>query len=567
MVGRPWAIALLYLGITIAMTWPIAARIDRDLPSDLGDPAFVAGVMAWGAEHWIAFFQGDLGAAARFWDAPIFHPEPLTLAYSEHFALQSLITLPAYALTRNPVLGYNLAFLATFVLAGLGMYLLVRDLIGGGSRFSAPAFVAGLAFAFTPYRVATLPHLQVLSSQWMPFVLLGIHRYVRDRSSDALTGAGAALWAQNLSSGYYMLFFTPFAALYALVAMWGHAAYRSVAAWRGLLVMGGISMLATLPFAIPYWLRTQGTRRSLDEVIWFSADLEGWLTASPLLHVWGHLQTLVKAEGFLFPGVTVVVLAVVGLWQARRVAPVAVAFAGLALVLSFWLSLGPQIQVATQPVDFPALYRPLWAFVPGFNAARVPARFATVTVLALALLAGVALTRWNSGRRRWIIAVCGALIVAEGAAAPLPTNGIWTSAPEELKAPAARLYRLRDAPPVFRYLATLETHAVVAHFPFGVPEREIQYGYYAMLHGTSTVNGYSGAFPPSYNIRLGALRHPLADPDAMHFVLDLDGVTHVVVHTGAYLDAGGRQLIERLADAGWAQVARFGDDYVLRRRP
>jgi hypothetical protein len=563
MLKRLWVVALLYLAITVVMTWPLVARIDRDLPSDLGDPAFVAGVIGWGAEQWLALLAGDLSAASRFWNAPIFHPEPLTLAYSEHFALHSLLTLPAYVLTRNPILCYNLAFLSTFVVGALGMYLLVRDLLDVREGFSAPAFVAGLAFVFAPYRVATMPHLQVLSSQWMPYVFLGLHRYFRHDSGNGLLGAGAALWAQNLSSGYYMLFFGPFVALYALVEMALTGAWRHWRKWRDLIVTGAVALVATMPFALPYLERTRGTHRSLAEVIWFSADLEAWLTASPLLNLWGHLQTLAKAEGFLFPGVTVVVLALAGIVGGWRRARIAVVFGVLALTVSFWLSLGPQIQLDTQPVNFPALYRPLWEYVPGFNAARVPSRFATITVLALALLAGVGLTWFDRERARWVAAVCGLLILAEGAALPLPTNATWSSAPGQFVPPSSRLYRLEEAPDVFKYLARLDRSAAIVHFPFGLPEREIQYGYYAMLHGHHIVNGYSGAFPSSYNLRIGFLSNPFADPSSVQMILDLDRVSHAVVHTGAYTDGQGMAVVELLERLGWKRSARFGDDYVL----
>ena len=164
------------------------------LPGDLGDPAFLTGVLAWGSDHWLALFSGNLGAASTFWDAPIFYPERVATALSEHIALHSLLTLPVYLVTRNAVLCYNLWFLATFVLSAFGMYLLVRDLTGRPGA----AVVAGLAFGFAPYRIATLAHLQVLSSHWMPFVLLGLRRYVATGNSNALLGAGAALWAQNL---------------------------------------------------------------------------------------------------------------------------------------------------------------------------------------------------------------------------------------------------------------------------------------------------------------------------------------------------------------------------------
>ncbi len=567
--GRAVVVSVIYLVITLVMTWPVAAGIERDVPGDLGDPAFVAGMMAWGAEHWLALFGGDLSAAAGFWNAPIFYPEPRATAYSEHFALHSLLTLPVYAVTHNIILCYNLWFVSTFVVGAFGMYLLVRDLTGRPTV----AFLAGLAFAFAPYRVATLSHLQVLSSQWMPFVLFGLRRYFNSGSSNALVGAGAALWAQNLSSGYYMVFFGPFVGLYAVAEMWTRGLLRRLTVWRDVVVTGAVATAATMPFAMPYLTQGRGSRRPMYEVGLYSADLLSWLTASPSMTVWGHLQTFTKTEGSLFPGVTIIVLAGIGLWrscrglvgQERQGSRVVALFGTLALVLSFWLSLGPQIQIGTHGTTFPALYRLAWEYVPGFGAARVPARFATITVLALALLAGVGLAAFDSHRRRWLLGVCGLLLLAEGSAFPLPKNGTWSSAPNDFVSPEARLYHFDDAPPVFRYLRRLDDRSVVAHFPFGLPEREIQYGYYASLHRKRTVNGYSGTFPPSYNVRLPVLRHPLADPQSTQANLEGDRVTHIVVHTGAWIRDDWMPIIDMLERAGWRRVAVFDRDYVLER--
>src|SRR5215510_1947195 len=119
------------------------------------------------------------------YDANIFFPAPLTLAYSEHLIPQAIQIFPIYALTGNPILCYNALFLSTFALSGLGMFLFARELTG-----SAPAaFVAGLAYAFAPYRFSNLSHLQVLSSAWMPFVLYGLRRYFETGRVLALAGA------------------------------------------------------------------------------------------------------------------------------------------------------------------------------------------------------------------------------------------------------------------------------------------------------------------------------------------------------------------------------------------
>ena len=164
-----------------------------------------------------------------------------------------------------------------------------------------------------------------------------------------------------------------------------------------------------------------------------------------------------------------------------------------------------------------------------------------------------------------LIAAAAALILAEAAAMPLPTNATWSSAPSEVAPPPARMYPLADAPDVFRYLAHVDGASVIAHFPFGLFEREIQDGYYAMLHGRRIVNGYSGASPTTYRMRLVVLSNPFADRQATATVLSLDRVTHVVVHAGAYLQGRGSAVIELLESEGWKRTVQFGDDVVLTR--
>src|SRR5262249_57253142 len=99
---------------------PFAAALPRHIAGDFGDPLFTSWVIAWDATH--------LGRG--WWNANIFAPRPLALAYSEHFLPQALQALPIYAATGNPILCYNLLFLSTFVLCALGMFLFARELTG-----------------------------------------------------------------------------------------------------------------------------------------------------------------------------------------------------------------------------------------------------------------------------------------------------------------------------------------------------------------------------------------------------------------------------------------------------
>ncbi len=301
-----------YIVITIAATWPLALGLGRDIAWDLGDSVLVTWILAWDCEQFRAILGGDFSRLATFFDANIFYPAPLTLAYSEHLIPQALQIFPVYLVTGNPILCYNLAFLSTFVLSGLGMYLLVRELTGN----ALAGFIAGLVFAFAPYRVAQSSHMQVLSAQWMPFVFYGLTRYFETRRVQPLAWASVALVVQNLSCGYYLLFFSPFAAIYALWEVWRRGLLRDRRTWMMLCGAGALVAVVTAPFLLPYAaLRNEvWGARTIAEVSRFSADVYSYATAFSEQRIWGRLvHAYPKAEGELFPGAVPLLLALAGI--------------------------------------------------------------------------------------------------------------------------------------------------------------------------------------------------------------------------------------------------------------
>jgi len=312
----------------------LAAGLTRDIPWDLGDSLLNAWILAWDADHLLRFFSGDFSALTGVWNANIFHPEPLTLAYSEHLFAQAVQILPVYALTGNIILSYNLLFLSTFVLSGLGTYLFVREVTGNPRA----AFVAGVIYAFAPYRVPQFAHLQVISSQWMPFALYGLRRYFdayavqssvrlqpdttyRWQTYMPLLGAAAALIAQNLSSGYFLFFFSPICAAYVVFEIATRRLWRDARVWIAVSATAAAVTLLTLPFLWPYLeLRRLGfPKRALSEVVTYSADFYSYWTAPPESHVWGRaMRAFPKHEGDLFPTLTGLILAVIGLAASMR---------------------------------------------------------------------------------------------------------------------------------------------------------------------------------------------------------------------------------------------------------
>jgi len=314
-----------YALATLATTWPLVPGLGRDFPWDLGDSVFICWVLQWGVDHAMRFLGGDFGAFAGYFNANIFYPEPLALAYSEHFTAQVIQALPIYAITGNIVLCHNLLFLSSFVLSGLGAYLLVRNLTGSAWA----GFVAGLFYAFAPYRNSQFSHLQVLSSQWMPFALYGLRRYFETRRLVPLVGASVALVAQNWSCGYFLLYFSPFVAAYALYELIGRGMWRESRVWVQLAGAALVVTAASVPFLLPnLQLRARGVGpRPLEEVVHYSADVYSYLTAHGALRIWGTIvRAFPKAEGDLFPGVMPILLVLVGVaahsvraWRASHV--------------------------------------------------------------------------------------------------------------------------------------------------------------------------------------------------------------------------------------------------------
>ena len=105
-----------------------------------------------------------------------------------------------------------------------------------------------------------------------------------------LAGAPLAWIAQNLSCGYYLLFFSPIVvAVHRLGDDDAAAVARRRAVVAALVAACAAVAAVTLLFLLPYLeLRHLGfSPRSLDETTRFSADVFAYLTADPNLRLWG----------------------------------------------------------------------------------------------------------------------------------------------------------------------------------------------------------------------------------------------------------------------------------------
>ena len=492
------AMAGLLTAMTVLMLYPYARHLDR--VSDLFDPLFSIWRIAWVAHQ----LPRD---PVHLYDANIFWPERYTLAQSDGMPLIGAAAAPLIWMGAPPAIVYNVFVLASFVLCGLTMYVLVRSLVGSGLAAVVPA----VAFAFYPFRFEHFLHIELLSAFWMPLALWALHKTLDDPGRRWRMGllTGAALAAQYLSGMYFGVFLACF-----MFVIWGVLAIarklRGVAI--GPLLAGaalaGALILPTLP---PYaHVRSSIGERSRDEVRRFSAQPADYLAVQHPDARFGGCN-----ERQVFPGFLIVLLALAALWPP--LSSVRVAYL-LGLALAFDVSLG------TNGIIHPYLYE--W-FLP-FRGLRVPARAAMLVGLSLSVLAGFGTARLSGllHRRRWkvaLVAVLCGVILAE----PRP------------KLDATPLPRVH---PVYSWFDGRPT-ATIVELPFWYPTAA-RYLFYSTSHWQRMVNGFSGSLPASYRPLHVAMR---TFPDeASMAALRSRGVSYAVIHEEFYGTPGYREIIARV---------------------
>ncbi|MBI2214919.1 MAG: hypothetical protein HYU52_14830, partial [Acidobacteria bacterium] len=299
---------LLFVLLAAAMTWPLIAHIDRAV-SDPGDPLLNAWIMDW---TWHAITT----PGAQFWHAPIFHPLRYTIAFSENLIGITVFFLPLYAAGVEPLTIYNIALLLGFAFSGYAAYVLGR--LVTGSR--AGGLIAGVFYAFMPFRFDHLPHLQHVWSGWLPLALAGLIWYGRKPSWQRASLLGLPLILNGLSNGHWLLFGGVATGLGAmLLAILSRRTFDRrfwIPLIVSLAIAHGILFVALRPYGIAADL--YGMRRWAGEAKAYSAKLSDWMIASSRNRFYGGNTSYSHPETCLFPGAVVLLLSSFSLLLLRR---------------------------------------------------------------------------------------------------------------------------------------------------------------------------------------------------------------------------------------------------------
>jgi hypothetical protein len=557
-VYRHAIVAVAFLAMTVVMVWPVTTLPRLGIGSYGGDALLNAWALAWN-NHVMS-----TGTAASYFDANSFYPAAHALARSEHLFGISLATLPVHAMTRDALLGYDIAWLLSFPFSAYSAYALA-----GIVATSVHARVcAGAMYAFAFYRFEHAVHLHLLWGVALPITLLYLHRWWHQP-----TRANLGLWAllvllQCLCS-WYLAVMCAFAngALFVWLALpVARDRLRAAGALRhtspGPLPLAAFALsvvvigAALYPFARPYLANPPAVA---GEAAANSASPAGyvrppagtlparWLAAVGVMpRSWSFEDT----NYIGMAGLLLTVLALPGLMRRecreRGAMPAFFVALGIAALL---VSFGPGI--AGSPVEGWSPYD-LLRRLPGMATFRAPARFALLVSLAMAMVGacGADLVRKKFGAAAvWLLTAIMLLEVAP----------IWYELGRPRPVARPRIYAmLRQYPP-----APVVSLPAFTSPPFDWFEAE--YLLSATEHWFPIVNGYSRFVPDGHRERMQRIA---AFPGAESIdELRRLGVGYVITHTERY----GVNLRAMIAEARRAPdvelIATSGPDYLWRVRP
>lgn len=485
---------LLVSAVSLAAMWPVPLHVGSVIGAHV-DALFGAWRLAWIADSLSS-------APAALFHPPIFYPHRWTLAYSDSILLSGALAAPLRWSGVSPLAAYNTFVMFSVLASGLAAMTLGKVITGS---WLAGA-LAGIIYTVNPHRMEHLERLELLTTAAVPLLFVLWHQAVRRNSSGFALMAGAAVAVQWYTGMYIGLFLACIAPLVLLDLIWTTRADRGRLA-AGFVAGGVLAAALVAPSVWPYLqARQQLGERQPEEIIAYSATIENFAAVHPRNALYANwLAANGAPERHLFPGVTAIVLAVVGLCASSGRTR---AVYGAVAVVAVMLTLGLNTPVFAWLREW---------FLP-FRAIRAPVRAANLVMLAVSVFAAagamVLFRRATTALATTLAVILGLVLFAEYRMRP----SVWTLRPGVHDSLA-----ILGVPP----------DAVLLELPVAQPERldlsvDAHYMFDRIGEWPLLVNGSSGHYPPAYIALLEQLR---TFPDARSFMAVVAyGVTHLTVH-------------------------------------
>jgi hypothetical protein len=410
-----------YVILTLLLTYPLILRLGTHVAGN-------------GDDMWI--FQWDNWWVKKAWTEGLdlyhtsymFHPQGAPLYFHSFSWFNTFLWLLLEPLV-GAIAAHNTAVLFAYVLSCFTMYLLALEVTN--SRWAA--FLAGIVFAFFPYRNRQINHPHLFNIQWIPLAVLYVVRLIRTGSLRYAIGIGVALALCALSGWQLLLLVGLWTAVWLVCYVLSPNPPLSLQQLAGFALACFICILLVAPLLWPLVvnglspegenLEPPSVQRSSDLMAYFLPNRHHTLVKTEaggkLYNRFVHTKHKNTALGYVVLGLMI--------WAVLKRRREALPWVSTAFV--FWvLALGSVLKINGRTFPgIPLPYRLLEPTILG-QVLRFPPRFNIILSLPVAVLTALGtadiLGRWAlRGRKRYIITGCLVLfLILEYTVVPFPTR-------------------------------------------------------------------------------------------------------------------------------------------------
>ncbi|MCW1296099.1 MAG: glycosyltransferase family 39 protein [Candidatus Parvarchaeota archaeon] len=438
--------------------------------------------------------------------------DPFNFAYSPLSYLQSFIGAIFTILTNDPIIGFNLVSILTFILCGFFMYYLIFNL----TKNKTAALFSGIFYAFNTLRMRNfvVGSFNPLGNYFIPLIFLFFWKIFRKgRYKDAIL-AGFFFSLQVMSDLQYTYFTATFLIFYFIFEIF---IQRNIN--KKILKCLGLSLLAALPITIyviypilPLHIQGKIAHFAYSDTMLIAPALSNFFIKKPCLFV--NPNEFGNCVPFEYISIVILVLASTIIFFKKNNFIYFLIFCSL---FFFTLTLGSFTgEPLLKPFADFSPYKLFWNLIPGFSLLRMPQRWGMLTYLCLCCLASFSYTeiikRVKKKYHSFLNLLVISLVIIDLAIFPLP------------------IFELDTSYPAYIWLKNQSGDFVILEYPLFLHAHSINqnYMFYITVHQKRTVNGYSDIATHEYE-RIYPIFNNIVSNEAVK-LLKKFGVRYILVH-------------------------------------
>lgn len=324
----------------------------------------------------------------HFFETNAFYPHKLTALFTDILLPQSVMYLPIFSLSKNPILSLNLVFIITFILNFISSFLFWKQLF----KKEIVAFLGSLFLIFSPFFHMELSHFQMMSYWPFLFTFYFIFKNRTKNKKKYLIIIGLFLSIQFLTSVYLSVYLIFSILVFYLIEFLykkedKRFLYKLLLIFFFFLLTSGIFIKGYIDMKNTYQIK-----RDIKEYITYSANLSDYIfttTINSLIHKSAFIQIWNKADKnwgghSSFPGFLIFTLSTLAMFKIikdKKIPSISLeltqekTFFLTLIIIGFIFSLGPRITFNGSYAHIPLPYSAVIKFIPIAESTRVPSRW------------------------------------------------------------------------------------------------------------------------------------------------------------------------------------------------